>query len=41
LLIFSKVRAAEYFVRNYKSLVDLFEGRECGQSPQILSVYAI
>ena len=26
---------------NYKSLVDLFKGRGCGQSPQILSVYAI
>ena len=26
---------------NYKSLVNLFKGRGCGQSPQILSVYAI
>jgi len=26
---------------NYKSLVDLFKGRGCGQSPQILSAYAI
>ena len=26
---------------NYKSLVDLFKGRGCGQSPQKLSVYAI
>jgi hypothetical protein len=25
---------------NYKSLVDLFKGRGCGQSPQILSAYA-
>ena len=26
---------------NYKGLVDLFKGRGCGQSPQILSIYAI
>ena len=25
----------------YNSLIDLFKGRECGKSPQILSVYAI
>jgi len=26
--------------KNYKNLVDLFKGRGCGQSPQILSTYA-
>jgi hypothetical protein len=30
-----------YWKSNYKSLVDLFKGRGCGQSPQILSAYAI